>query len=141
MEEKAFAVEKGGILMGTEFFSPEEALFREMAGECGGTAVIFRREWEPGTEGEPFDREVMRETGRWEAVLSGGGVFFGEGTPVPFNRLERVMLLAAGADIRAGDQVEYQDSAFSEKEVFQVSGAPVRYPTHQEVPLKKEHRI
>ena len=78
-------------------------------------------------------------TGVWPAVMSGKGIVpVSDGTAFS-DRSEAVILLPEEADVAAGDRILY--SAGEKTERFFTAGAPVRYPTHLEVRVRKEEWV
>ena len=118
-------------------FAPEKKAFLEFAGNFGGRAEVQRRSWKRG-EGA-FDRETFVGTGVWPAVMSGKGIVPVSDGAAFSDRSEAVILLPEEADVAAGDRILY--SAGEKTERFFIAGAPVRYPTHLEVRVRKEEWV
>ena len=120
-----------------EGFAPEKKAFLEFAGNFGGRAEVQRRSWKRGEDA--FDRETFVGTGVGPAVMSGKGIVpVSDGTAFS-DRSEAVILLPEEADVAAGDRILY--SAGEKTERFFTAGAPVRYPTHLEVRVRKEEWV
>ena len=115
-------------------FKSEENVFRHFVRMSGGKVRVSRRGW---VRDGDRDREALSEVGTWDGWLSGTSSV-PDGVPVRLDENEKTLLLPVDADIRAGDYAVYSQSGQPDSQPFYITGAPVRFPTHIEVKVRKK---